>query len=257
MRHKYTALDILDFSANKGSSQEKYVPCEMEYKNQKILTVVKNSAVQTSDNAVISEEEQCTEKCHGYNEKSILADLKEALPCAISEPQGSFMCTLNVGDREQEECSAAGLALDVFNRLCEDKTELTKIPIYSEEQETKEDSSLTIFIKHSKVKHQLDIPKACSGKLVFQNISDLLHIPVPKLKLIHKGKMVTQENIEHFLSENALFQAFGEVAESEDGLEKSDINVVMKQVDVERNTAIRALRRAGSLIDAIIDLGNK
>jgi NACalpha-BTF3-like transcription factor len=58
------------------------------------------------------------------------------------------------------------------------------------------------------------------------------------------------------LKPNSVFLAFGEVAESEDGLEAKDIELIMKQLSVERNVAIKALRKTNSLIDAIFEIGN-
>jgi hypothetical protein len=122
--------------------------------------------------------------------------------------------------------------------------------------QTNEDP-ITIFIKHNKEKKKLEIVmKSEDRNSTFQQISDFVKIPVEKLKLIHKGRMVMPENIHTFLNHRALFLAFGEVCECEDGLDKSDIDVLMKQLNVERNVAVKALRQTGTLLDAIFDIGN-
>ena len=69
--------------------------------------------------------------------------------------------------------------------------------------------------------------------------------------------MVREYNVKEFLYDKTLFLAFGEVAESEEGLEKGDVDVIVNQLAVERNVAIRALRKTGSVIDAILEIGNR
>lgn len=117
--------------------------------------------------------------------------------------------------------------------------------------------TVTVFIKHDKMKHKLCVPTAENGKIILQMISDAVSIPVSKLKLIHKGKMATCDNIQEMLFNKALFLAFGEVCESEDGLEKADIDLIVKQLDAERSLAIKVLRETGNVLDAIIKLGNR
>uniref|UniRef100_H3AWR2 MYND-type domain-containing protein n=1 Tax=Latimeria chalumnae TaxID=7897 RepID=H3AWR2_LATCH len=107
-------------------------------------------------------------------------------------------------------------------------------------------------IKHNKLKHTIKIPNHASGERSFGLISRHLRIPPEKLRLISKGKVVHKDNILTFLQENALFQAFGEQAECEDGLDPRDIEVLVAQLSVERNVAVRALRKTGELIDAIL-----
>ena len=119
---------------------------------------------------------------------------------------------------------------------------------------TVQDLSVTIFIKHNKSRHEL---KLIPSQNSFYVISEFLHIPLTKLKLIHKGKMVVESNIKDFLQDKALFLAFGEVAESEEGLEDGAVDTIVKQLGVDRNMAIKALRKTGSVIDAILDLGNR
>lgn len=116
--------------------------------------------------------------------------------------------------------------------------------------------TVRIVIKHNKVKHELCVPRTKDGKTILQVISDAVSIPVSKLKLVHKGKMATCDNIQGMLFNRALFLAFGEISESEEGLEKADIDLIVKQLDVERNLAVKVLRRTGNVLDAIIEIGN-
>lgn len=118
------------------------------------------------------------------------------------------------------------------------------------------ESSVTIIVKHNKCKHELSVQKKLPGKASLQVISNALCIPVSKLKLIHKGKMATSDNIHGMLCDKALFLAFGEVSESEEGLEKTDIDLIVKQLDVERNLAVKILRKTGNVLDAILEIGN-
>lgn len=119
-----------------------------------------------------------------------------------------------------------------------------------------EKKTVTIVIKHNKVKHELTVSTMDDGSSILQVISDSVRIPLSKLKLIHKGKIAICDNIKDMVFDKALFLAFGEVSESEEGLEKTDIDLIVKQLDVERNLAIRVLRKTGNVLDAIIEIGN-
>lgn len=133
-------------------------------------------------------------------------------------------------------------------------------PISLKESEKDEDvfgkETVRIVIKHNKVKHELCVSRTKDGKTILQVISDAVSIPASKLKLVHRGKMATCDNIQGMLFNRALFLAFGEISESEEGLEKADIDLIVKQLDVERNLAVKVLRRTGNVLDAIIEIGN-
>ena len=116
--------------------------------------------------------------------------------------------------------------------------------------------SVAIIIKHNKVRQELSVPSTENGDAILQMISHCVGIPVSKLKLIHKGKMVTRDNIQSMLFNKALFLAFGEISESEEGLIKEDIDLIVKQLGVERNLAVKVLRKNGNVVDAIIEIGN-
>ena len=116
--------------------------------------------------------------------------------------------------------------------------------------------SIYIHVKYAKEKHKIQIGIPCSGLEAFSAISQVIRVPVGKLKLIHKGKLQTVENIAENLEDNVLFFAMGEMAENEDGLDAMDIEIIMKQLSVYRNVAIKALRKTGCLLDAIFEVGN-
>jgi len=119
-----------------------------------------------------------------------------------------------------------------------------------------EKETVKIVIKHNKVKEELTVSKSDTGDSILQVISDSVSIPKSKLKLIHKGKIAASDNIKEMLFDKALFLAFGEISESEEGLEKADIDLIVDQLGIGRNLAVRTLRKAGNVLDAIIEIGN-
>ena len=119
-----------------------------------------------------------------------------------------------------------------------------------------ESHNVVVFVKYLKEKHKVELPMPCTGVKVIGHFSRILHVPVERLKLIHKGKLQTELTIVESLKPNSVFLAFGEMAESEDGLKPEDIELIMKQLSVERNVAIKALQKTDSLIDAIFEIGN-
>jgi NACalpha-BTF3-like transcription factor len=116
---------------------------------------------------------------------------------------------------------------------------------------------VTITLKCNKEKYKLELNSDWSGDELVKFIAGSVSVPLDKFKLIHKGKMVDQTNVREFLKDKAIFQAFGEKAESESGLDSRDIDVLMKQLCVDRNSAIKALRKSGDLLDAMLELGSK
>ncbi|KAK3593605.1 hypothetical protein CHS0354_018702 [Potamilus streckersoni] len=115
-----------------------------------------------------------------------------------------------------------------------------------------------IFVKYNKVKHKIYIQKSWTGSEIYKVLSHELKIPLEKLKVIHKGKLLSVECIGEAIEERAVLQAIGEMAASDEGLDKRDVGVMMQQLGLERNDAIKALRKTkGDLIDAIIEAGKK
>lgn len=117
-------------------------------------------------------------------------------------------------------------------------------------------SKVDVYVKYAREKHRVEIGLPCSGLQALKCFSRALHVPLERLKVIHKGKLQTESTVLETLKPNSLFLAFGEMAESEDGLEPEDIELIMKQLSVERNVAIKALRKTNCLIDAIFEIGN-
>ena len=99
------------------------------------------------------------------------------------------------------------------------------------------------LVKYLKEKHKVELPVPCTGVQVLGHFSCILHVPVERLKLVHKGELQTELTIVESLKPNSVFLAFGEMAESEDGLKPEDIELIMNQLSVERNVAIKALRK--------------
>lgn len=96
-----------------------------------------------------------------------------------------------------------------------------------------------------------------NGDDVFKIFSNRLKIPLEKIKVIHKGKILTSDTIVSAISNKAIFQVIGEQAANEDGLDTGDVDLLMKQMGVDRNDAVVALRKSADVVDAIIELGKK
>lgn len=188
-----------------------------------------------------------------------------SLPSSLLSLENSSMAGIaNVGDAIQEYSN--GLSFnDTIENKADDKNirernhgsmkESSNKDVEFSANGTKE-HTIKIYIKHNKVKSELMVSLNDNGSSVLQIISDQLSIPVSKLKLINKGKIATCDNIKDMLFNKAVFLAFGEIAESEDDLEQSDIDLIVKQLNVDRNLAIKSLRKTGNVVDAIIEIGN-
>ncbi|CAF2646916.1 unnamed protein product [Rotaria sp. Silwood2] len=92
----------------------------------------------------------------------------------------------------------------------------------------------------------------------FNMIANHIHIPSDRLKLINKGKRYTKENWQDLsLISNMTFLSIGEQNEDETDINTKDIECIMQQMKVDRNTAIKTLKHCPNVIDAILYLGNK
>ncbi|ESO93989.1 hypothetical protein LOTGIDRAFT_228668 [Lottia gigantea] len=115
-----------------------------------------------------------------------------------------------------------------------------------------------VTVKSDKIKRKFDINLIWTGEEIYKFLSSELEIPLEKLKIINKGKVLTKETISDCVAAlKPVFQILGEKSENEEGLDKNDIDVMMKQLGIERNSAVKTLRQKGDLIDAIIEAGNK
>ena len=116
---------------------------------------------------------------------------------------------------------------------------------------------LCIRVKANKKKYKITLQSDWSGATMMDVISHNIRIPLDRLKLIRQGKHVTAETIVQVATNKAMFQAIGEEAENEEGLEDAEIKIVMRQAAASRNQAVRSLRKMGDVIDAIFDITNK
>lgn len=114
-----------------------------------------------------------------------------------------------------------------------------------------------VIVKCNKEKNRIKLQNSWNGDDVFKIFSNRLKIPLEKIKVIHKGKILTSDTIMSAISNKAIFQVIGEQAANEDGLDTGDVDLLMKQMGVDRNDAVVALRKSADVVDAIIELGKK
>lgn len=92
----------------------------------------------------------------------------------------------------------------------------------------------------------------------FDSIANYIHISPTRLKLIYKGKQFTKETWPNLnLIPNMTLLSIGEQNEDETNVNTNDIECLMKQMNVDRNSAIKTLKLHPNIIDAILYLGNK
>jgi hypothetical protein len=92
----------------------------------------------------------------------------------------------------------------------------------------------------------------------FNLIANYLRIPSDRLKLIHKGKRYTNETWKDLiLVSNMVFLSIGEQNEDETDVNIKDVECLITQMKIDRNTAVKALKLHPNVIDAILYLGNK
>ena len=85
-----------------------------------------------------------------------------------------------------------------YNKLCYDVPELN---------ETKPFHNITVRANKSKTK--LKIQQSWNGSEIYKYLSHRLEIPLDKLKLIHKGKVVTEGEMCGCVRDKSVFQAIG------------------------------------------------
>jgi len=104
----------------------------------------------------------------------------------------------------------------------------------------------------------LDNQSNLSKSEQFDMIANYIHIPSDRLKLIYKGKRYTRDNWHDLiLISNMTFLSIGEQNEDDTNINSKDIECIMNQMKVDRNTAIKTLKLHSNIIDAILYLGNK
>ena len=119
-----------------------------------------------------------------------------------------------------------------------------------------EPPSVGVNVKYAKAKYRVELALVYTGKQVFEEFSRVTKVPVTGIKVIHKGKLQTEMSVLGNVAENATFFVIGQMAEDEEGLDTGDIELIMKQLSVERNVAVKALRKTNCLLDAIFEIGN-
>jgi len=125
---------------------------------------------------------------------------------------------------------------------------------------TSPSTSISISIKYGNTTYHmhLDNQSNLSKSEQFDMIANCIHIPSDRLKLIYKGKRYTRDNWHDLiLISNMTFLSIGEQNEDETDINTKDIECVMHQMKVDRNTAVKALKLHSNTIDAILYLGNK
>lgn len=87
-----------------------------------------------------------------------------------------------------------------------------------------------------------------------ERVASQLGVPLARLKLVHRGKVLSDaEGFAASVRPGELFQAIGEAAESAEGLREADVKHLEQKLDIDRDTAIRALRRCnGDVVDALL-----
>lgn len=114
-----------------------------------------------------------------------------------------------------------------------------------------------VNIKHNSKKTPLDIHTDWNGLVILKLISQCTQIPVMDMRVIMRGKTLDQSNINQHITNNSNIMVIGRAVQSCQGLDERDIQCIMGQMPVDRNQAILALRKCGSPMDAIIELGNR
>lgn len=111
----------------------------------------------------------------------------------------------------------------------------------------------SIIVKCNREKYTFDVQNSWTGVKIYKFLSCELSIPLEKVKVIHKGKVLSRETVCETLKNKAVYQVIGEVADSEEDLDQRDISVMMKQMGLDRKAAVQALKKKGDLIDALLD----
>ncbi len=121
-------------------------------------------------------------------------------------------------------------------------------------------SSIPISIKYGNTTYHIHLDNDPNLSKIdqFDIIANHIHISSDRLKLIYKGKRYTKENWHDLiLLPNMIFLSIGEQNEDETDINPKDIDCIIHQMKVDRNTAIKALKLYPNIIDAILYLGNK
>ncbi|XP_046577719.1 uncharacterized protein LOC124285524 [Haliotis rubra] len=125
-------------------------------------------------------------------------------------------------------------------------------PVFHEEK-----AYCDVYVKSNKQKHKLKILDDWTGQEILKLFGCHVCIPLEKMKVVHKGRLMTGELIRECVKPKAVFQVFGEKSADETGLDRRDISIMMAQMNIDRNSAVQALQKKNDLIDAIFEVSNK
>ncbi|XP_046380450.1 uncharacterized protein LOC124151839 [Haliotis rufescens] len=114
-----------------------------------------------------------------------------------------------------------------------------------------------INVKANKQKFKLQIQHDWTGQEILKLFACHVHIPLERMKVVHRGKIMTDVLIREYINPKSVFQVFGEKSADETGLDQRDIVIMMAQMNIDRNRAVQALQTRGNLIDAIFEASNK
>ncbi|XP_048738253.1 uncharacterized protein LOC125652855 isoform X2 [Ostrea edulis] len=126
------------------------------------------------------------------------------------------------------------------------------VPVFDKSKEHTD-----IVVKANRQKQTISIQENWDGCMIYRFLSHRLQIPLDRLKVIHKGKIVNADSMRECIQRKAVFQVFGEKAEDASGVDNRDIDLMMRQLNISRNDAIVALKKHGDVVDAMLDIGQK
>lgn len=120
-----------------------------------------------------------------------------------------------------------------------------------------QEQHISITAKAHKEKVKIDIQTNWTGEDVMKVIACKTEIPINTMKLIHKGKVLDSDSLKVSLKNRAVYQVIGEQCEDDTGVEEKDILVMMKQLGIDRNCAVKALKSHTDVLDAIMEVANR
>lgn len=117
-------------------------------------------------------------------------------------------------------------------------------------------ADIEITVKAGSTKAKLCVNSNWPGEFIFRLISSYTRIALGDMKVIVRGKVYTAETISTALSNKTLVMVLGTAVLDSEGVDDKDIEVLMKQMHIDRNRAVTSLKKTGSLVDSMLDVGN-
>lgn len=116
-----------------------------------------------------------------------------------------------------------------------------------------DDADITASIKHDRQKYQLKYSQQWNGSVIMKLIAEKTKVPIDDMKVIIKGRIMTSDDIVEHLKAKVLIMVIGTAQLPAEGLDDRDITCLINQMSIDRNEAIRVLRKNdGSLLDSIL-----